>query len=107
VSKKGNYPVSDAMSLIWAKSSPMHSLYCHLIDVGWVSHELLNSSALESVVPRFARASGIEELRAVMWLSYFSAMHDIGKCDSRFQLYGDQASVLGSGVNSAAGCGGH
>ncbi len=104
MSKKGNYPVSDAMSLIWAKSSPMHSLYCHLIDVGWVSHELLNSSALESVVPRFARASGIEELRAVMWLSYFSAMHDIGKCDSRFQLYGPDslaACVSGLGLPRA------
>ncbi len=104
MSEKSSSPVSEAMSLIWAKSSPMHPLYCHLIDVGWVSHELLNSSAFESVVPIFARASGIEELQAVMWLSYFSAMHDIGKCDSRFQLYGPDslaACVSGLGLPRA------
>lgn len=99
MSEKRSLPISEAMSLIWAKSNPLHPLYCHLIDVGWVSHELLNSSAFESVVPRFALASGVEESQVVMWLSYFSAMHDIGKCDSRFQLYGpDNLAVCVCGL---------
>ena len=50
VSEKRSSPVSKAMSLDMGESS-LCTLYCHLIDVGWVSHELLNVLPLNRLCP--------------------------------------------------------
>jgi CRISPR-associated endonuclease/helicase Cas3 len=74
----------DPLNIIWAKSKPFHPLHYHLVDTGWVAYALLHSSAFQSVIARFSEASNIDAHEVTRLLSYFAAMHDIGKCHSRF-----------------------
>jgi CRISPR-associated endonuclease/helicase Cas3 len=61
------------LSALWAKSRPAHLLWRHLLDVGAVARAL---------APIFGPIDGISNDFA----AFLAAIHDIGKCDPRFQF---------------------
>lgn len=71
--------------LIWAKSSPFHPLFCHLVDAGHVARALITGPVFRPVVERFAEAAGCSPAVAEGWLPYLVALHDLGKCSGLFQ----------------------
>lgn len=61
------------LSVLWAKSRPAHRLWRHLLDVGAVARAL---------APIFGPVDGFTD----DLVAFLAAIHDIGKCDPRFQF---------------------
>jgi CRISPR-associated endonuclease/helicase Cas3 len=58
--------------VLWAKSDPYHSLWCHLLDV---------AAVCEGLLPHFGGVSPLPDT----WVVLLAALHDIGKADPWFQ----------------------
>ena len=72
---------------LWAKTEPFHPLICHMTDTGTVAEALLRDSSLAFSCDALERAIGLPDGGdLVNWLCLLSALHDIGKCDWRFQM---------------------
>ncbi len=70
---------------LWAKSSPFHPLWCHLIDVGAVATILWDEIYPNGWKQHLAQSLflDLDETRnLVIWLA---AVHDIGKASPQFQ----------------------
>lgn len=79
---------SELFREIWAKTEPVHPLYCHMIDVGSTALALLATTAFQGVTERFCIATGCPEPSVPAWMAYLAALHDIGKCHPGFQSKG-------------------
>lgn len=76
----------DPLTLkLWAKTKPFHPLWCHLIDVGNTTRALLETPTFATSVKRLQDILNCSEEVMKNWLSYLTALHDIGKCHYNFQ----------------------
>lgn len=78
---------------LWAKSQPMHPLWCHLVDVGTVAEaliEIYGSTWLRNVAGRL----GMDEQEASSLIIILATAHDIGKASSAFQRKWDDGRLL-------------
>lgn len=73
---------------LWAKAEPFQPLPCHLVDVGFVALELLETLAFGVVKQRLADAMGCPPEQVRGWIGYLVALHDWGKCWRNFQARG-------------------
>jgi CRISPR-associated endonuclease/helicase Cas3 len=79
--------ISPTMNL-WAKTDPFQPLPCHLVDVGHVAIELLETATYQVILERFAEAANCTLSVAKSWLGYLAALHDWGKGWRNFQASG-------------------
>jgi CRISPR-associated endonuclease/helicase Cas3 len=80
--------LGPAALCLWGKTEPYHPLYCHMIDAGNTALELLGTDTFKYVERAFSDATGCDPSRTKGWLSYVTAIHDIGKCHGAFQVKG-------------------
>lgn len=86
---------------LWAKADPFQPLPCHLVDVGLVALELLDTRAFGSIKNRFAAATGCPPEYVAGWLAYLVALHDWGKGWRNFQVRGPEnvrEALLATGI---------
>jgi len=76
---------SDIINLFWGKSQPYKSLLDHMIDSAGVAAALLNSDYFSPVSDLLARQLNINKADLTAYVSYITALHDIGKCHPAFQ----------------------
>ena len=81
------------LSAFWAKRSETrtgkpayHPLLCHLLDVAAVVDALWGEVLPAELRRRIAEGFGIDEPAAGRWLSFWGALHDLGKLSPAFQL---------------------
>lgn len=81
------------LSVFWAKRSETrtgkpayHPLLCHLLDVAAVVDALWSEVLPAELRRRIADTFGIDEPAAGRWLSFWGALHDLGKLSPAFQL---------------------
>ena len=84
----------DDLLKVWAKSEPFHPLLYHMIDAGNVAIALLSTKTFAPVLRKFADATGCPEDKCKAWMAYLVALHDIGKCDSDFQMMGGEELTM-------------
>ncbi len=72
--------------LIWGKTDPFHPLLFHMVDIGHVGQELINSSVFRPVKRRLLEVINCSEAQLESWIGYLFALHDIGKCHPEFQM---------------------
>lgn len=82
------------LSAVWGKSDPPRPLYCHLIDTGLVTYEIVHTTGYSSTARTLARAAGTELTVMIPWVCYIAALHDIGKADSRFVFGGPRELAM-------------
>ncbi|MGH7390349.1 MAG: CRISPR-associated helicase Cas3' [Candidatus Rokuibacteriota bacterium] len=89
---------ANDLTLLWAKTgiSPSgerteHPLVCHLIDVSVVARAMWDTVLPAAARLRFAAQLGVDEPSAGCWVSFFAAMHDLGKASPAFQLQHEPA----------------
>jgi CRISPR-associated endonuclease/helicase Cas3 len=94
-------PTDLDLMVFWAKTSQdprlenhWHPLLCHLLDVGAVASCIWETALSDWARKRLARNLGLSEDAAGRWLTFWTAMHDIGKCSRVFQLQGGSPQLL-------------
>lgn len=70
---------------LWSKSEPRKSLYCHLYEAAIVMRVLLTKSIYSSNLSNLAEWLALSENETLRLLMYLASLHDLGKCDYRFQ----------------------
>lgn len=93
----------------WGKADPSypgepkwHPLVYHCLDVSaaaaawWESNRIVRRAFLEMF-----RSSGLKSDRLRAWMLFFIALHDIGKCDARFQIKASALQQAWPGLASA------
>lgn len=70
---------------LWAKADPFQPLPCHLVDVGHVAIELLQTAPFRTVADRFVDATGCPPDAVHNWVGYLTSLHDWGKGWRNFQ----------------------
>jgi len=76
----------DSWRRLWAKSEPFHPLLYHCIDVGSVAMCLWDTVIGDGCRASVASAIGCKNQKdAGKWLSFWAALHDIGKASPGFQ----------------------
>lgn len=86
-------PTTNTLDLLWAKTdrahphnpTRFHPLICHLIDVGMVAEALWRDSLSQGVRKRIARQLNLSVDDAGRTISYWAALHDLGKASPAFQ----------------------
>ena len=73
----------------WGKASTTdpaayHPLPCHCLDVAAVAHAWLDADP--ALMGAFERACRQDAVTVKAWTLFFVTLHDLGKCDVRFQL---------------------
>lgn len=82
--------------LFWAKwrgkrKGDFHPLLFHTLDVGVVARELWQSGLHEALRRFFVSELGLSRREAIAWISFFAALHDIGKASPAFQRQSEPA----------------
>jgi CRISPR-associated endonuclease/helicase Cas3 len=62
-----------------------HPLICHLLDTGFVTARLLQDLLPGSFRKWVAETLGLDEEAVCQWVTFWSALHDIGKATPAFQ----------------------
>lgn len=70
---------------IWGKTNPFHPLLYHMVDVGHIGQELINSTVFNSIKYQLMKNLDCSESILKSWLGYILSHHDIGKCHPEFQ----------------------
>lgn len=70
---------------LWSKSEPRKSLYCHLYEAAIVMRILLTKSIYGSNLSNLSEWLALPENETLRLLMYLASLHDLGKCDPRFQ----------------------
>lgn len=74
-----------AWKSLWAKSSPFHPLWRHLVDVGAVADRLWNVVFTRGEQARIASLLSTDRGEAGSLVCWLAAMHDVGKAIPGFQ----------------------
>ena len=78
--------VMESLSLLWGKTGPFHPLDCHMIDAGQTARTLLGSPTFSHTLLRLTQAAdAVDDSQMLVWASFVTALHDIGKCHADFQ----------------------
>ncbi len=79
--------------LLWAKlphegqnTREFHPLLCHMIDVAVVAREMWRKLLADVARRRIAQSLRLTPEGAETWITYLSALHDLGKASPAFQL---------------------
>lgn len=75
---------------LWAKTNPYKPLLCHMIDAGCCAGAYLNTPALASVRSFLSEQWDIPQDQAIQFVSYLTALHDIGKATPQFQMQSEE-----------------
>lgn len=70
---------------LWAKTDPYKSLIQHMKEAGIVAEVLLEESIFSGVKFKLCELLQLTETQVVAFVSYVTALHDIGKCHPLFQ----------------------
>lgn len=84
--------VLDRQMSFWAKlgsgvyPEDMHPVICHLVDVGFVTRSLWSGAVGEATIKHWSSKLQVEPDVAGKWISFWAAIHDIGKVTPTFQF---------------------
>lgn len=71
---------------IWGKTDPLHPLLYHMVDVGHIGQELIESSLFNPIKSQLIENIDLPESELKNLLGYLLSLHDIGKCHPEFQM---------------------
>ncbi len=101
--QESNTPLDRQMSF-WAKlgsgayPEEMHPVVCHLVDVGFVAQSLWWGAVGKATRTHWSSKLQVEPEVAGQWMSFWAAIHDIGKITPAFQFRCKSARVRLSGM---------
>ena len=71
---------------IWGKTDPFHPLLYHMVDVGHIGQELINSTLFNPIKSQLIENLNVSDSELNSWLGYLLSLHDIGKIHPAFQM---------------------
>ena len=75
---------------LWAKSNPYKQLLPHMIDVGYCAKTYLESPASAALLAFLTDQWKCSKEKAIAFVAYLSALHDIGKATPQFQMQNEE-----------------
>jgi CRISPR-associated endonuclease/helicase Cas3 len=76
---------------LWGKMRPDHPAILHMIDVGIMVQNLLETPSYSGYLEIWVRSSGCPRTEAKQWLGFLAACHDLGKLHYDFQVKGSES----------------
>ena len=70
---------------LWAKSSPVKSLWHHMLDTGLCAAQLIEEQRFAGVLRRIAELFSLSTQETKALIAYLCALHDYGKASPAFQ----------------------
>jgi CRISPR-associated endonuclease/helicase Cas3 len=80
-------------NLLWAKSSPEKTLVSHMIDSGIFAKNLCQQGILNPAIKLISKYLSLDFKQTIQFVSYYVAMHDIGKCHPDFQFKDSSSQI--------------
>lgn len=75
---------------LWAKTNPYKQLLSHMIDVGYCAKAYLESPASSALLAFLMEQWKCTREKAIAFVAYLSALHDIGKATPQFQMQSEE-----------------